>query len=36
LLIGPPQAQAEAAQHLAHVAPRNPDAGAGATSAPPE
>jgi CIC family chloride channel protein len=33
LLIAPPQAQAEVAQHLAHVAARNPDPGAGPTSA---
>jgi chloride channel protein, CIC family len=33
LLIGPPQAQAEFAQHLAHVAARNPEPGAGGTSA---
>lgn len=36
LLIGPPQAQAVAAQHLANVATRNPEAVAGPTSATPE
>jgi chloride channel protein, CIC family len=33
LLIGPPQAQAEVAQHLTHIPARKPEAGADATSA---